>query len=63
MSQTATTTASPGAAPQEPRAGRIAYFWVLLVLGVIVSVSAVRLITGQDQIDSSGSLRAAILAT
>ena len=63
MSQTATTTASPGAAPQEPRTARFTYFWVLLVLGVIVSVSAVRLITGQDQIDSSGSLRAAILAT
>ena len=63
MSQSATTTASPGAAPQEPRTARFTYFWVLLVLGVIVSVSAVRLITGQDQIDSSGSLRAAILAT
>jgi simple sugar transport system permease protein len=63
MSQTATTTASPGAAPQEPRTARFTYFWVLLVLGVIVSVSAVRLITGQSQIDSSGSLRAAILAT
>jgi simple sugar transport system permease protein len=63
MSQTATTTASPGAAPQPPRTARFTYWWVLLVLGVIVSVSAVRLITGQDQIDSSGSLRAAILAT
>ena len=63
MSQTATSTAGPGAAPQAPRTARLTYFWVLLVLGVIVSVSAVRLITGQDQIDSSGSLRAAILAT
>ena len=63
MSQTATSTGSPGAAPQEPRAARFSYYWLLLVLGVIVSVSAVRLITGEDQIDSSGSLRAAILAT
>jgi general nucleoside transport system permease protein len=63
MSQTATSTGTPGAAPQEPRAARFSYFWLLLALGAIVTVSAVRLITGQDQLDSSGSLRAAILAT
>jgi simple sugar transport system permease protein len=63
MSMTTAPAGTPDAAPQEPRTARFTYYWLLLVLGVIVSVSAVRLITGQDQIDSSGSLRAAILAT
>ncbi|CAN5137365.1 ABC transporter permease [soil metagenome] len=37
--------------------------WLLLAAFVVVAVSAVRLITGQEQLDSSGSLRAALIAT
>ena len=37
--------------------------WLLVAAFVVVVVSAVRLITGEDQIDSPGSLRAAIIAT
>ncbi|MBA2464230.1 MAG: ABC transporter permease [Nocardioidaceae bacterium] len=37
--------------------------WLLLAALAVVVVSAVRVITGQEQIDSPGSLRAAIIAT
>ena len=57
---------SPAGAPDQvvPRARTATYYhWLLLSAGVVVAVSAVRLITGQDQIDSAGSLRAAVIAT
>ncbi len=37
--------------------------WVLVALAVLVSVSAVRIITGANEIDSRGSIQAAIIAT
>ncbi len=60
-----TTPTAPDAPEQArvPRVARRTYWWLLIVIGVIVSVSAVRLITGQGQIDSPGSLRAALIAT
>ena len=45
------------------RAKQFSRTWLILVLLTLVSVSAVRVITGADQIDSRGSLAAAIIAT
>jgi len=45
----------------EPRFGRGARLW-LYALGALVAVSAVRLITGADQLTSTGTLQAAIVA-
>jgi len=53
----------PEAASTRSRGPGIVPRWLLLTAFVVVAVSAVRIITGQDQIDSSGSLRAAIIAT
>ena len=39
------------------------YTWVWLSLGVLLAVSTVRMVTGAHEIDSSGSLQAAIIAT
>ena len=39
------------------------YTWVWLSLGVLVAVSGVRMVTGAHEIDSRGSLQAAIIAT
>jgi ABC-type uncharacterized transport system permease subunit len=39
------------------------YTWLVLTLLVVVVVSAVRVITGEHQINAPGSLRAAIIAT
>ncbi len=39
------------------------YTWVWLSLGVLVAVSGVRMLTGAHEIDSRGSLQAAIIAT
>ena len=55
--------ATPTERTAEPSSRNVIYLWVLLVLGAIAAVSAVRMITGQGEISSSGSLRAAILAT
>ncbi|MGA9749533.1 MAG: ABC transporter permease [Nocardioides sp.] len=59
------TLTAPSAPDQaaRPRVMNTTYWWLLIVLGVIVSVSAVRTITGEGQIDSPGSLRAALIAT
>ena len=56
-------TTSPTEQSAAPRTRNFTYLWLLITLGAIVSVSAVRLITGQGELDSPGSLRAAILAT
>ncbi len=50
-------------APASVRAGRNPYTWVWVGLGVVVLVSAVRVITGEHEIDTPGSLRAALIAT
>ncbi len=45
------------------RAKQFSRAWLVLGLGTIVAVSAVRLLTGTPEIDSRGTLGAAILAT
>ena len=45
------------------RSRRRTYMWVWIALGVLVAVSAVRMVTGAHEIDSRGSLQAAIIAT
>ena len=50
--------AEPSAAPRS--AGRPRWFWAAVVLGALVVVSTVRVITGANDIDSSGALMAAI---
>ena len=50
-------------APASTRTGRNPWTWVLVVLGVLVVVSAVRVLTGEHEIDTPGSLRAALIAT
>ena len=45
------------------RASRSRYSWLLIALLAFAAVSAVRVITGAHQIDSPGSLRAALIAT
>ncbi len=45
------------------RAKQFSRAWLVLGLGAIVAVSAVRLLTGTPEIDSRGTLGAAILAT
>lgn len=45
------------------RQRRFAHVWLLLTLGAVVAVSAVRVVTGANEIDSPGALRAAIIAT
>jgi simple sugar transport system permease protein len=56
------TTTAPERTPVT-RAQWYARSWMAIVLGVLVAVSAVRLITGAHEIDSRGSLQAAIIAT
>lgn len=53
-------------APERSQATRAQWYarsWMAIVLGVLVAVSAVRIITGAHEIDSKGSLQAAIIAT
>ena len=59
------TTIAPdkGTESRTPRSRQLAYGWLVLVLMVVIAVSAVRIITGEHQIDAPGSLRAAIIAT
>ncbi len=57
-----TLLVEPAAAP-ERRTGRSRYTWLWVALLAVVAVSAVRVITGAHQIDSPGSLRAALIAT
>ena len=51
--------------PQAPmmRAQKFSHAWLLITLLVIVALSAVRVITGVHEIDSTGTLRAAAIAT
>jgi ABC-type uncharacterized transport system permease subunit len=57
-----TTLTAPPAPPVE-RAQRNRWLWPLVAVGVVVAVSAVRVITGEHEIDTPGSLRAALIAT
>lgn len=50
-----------GAPPVESR-GRGRTFWVLVAVAVFVLVSGVRVLTGADDVNSSGTLRAALVA-
>jgi len=50
-------------APPVERAGRSRWTWFYVSLGIVVAVSAVRVITGEHEIDTPGSLRAALIAT
>jgi simple sugar transport system permease protein len=45
------------------RSQRHRWFWPVVALGAVVAVSAVRVITGEHEIDTPGSLRAALIAT
>ena len=58
-----TVVSEPEATSSKSRRRSFVPRWLLLVVFVVVVVSAVRIITGQDQIDSPGSLSAAIIAT
>jgi general nucleoside transport system permease protein len=57
-----TTVTSPPQA-RRMRTAQFANTWLLFGLGAIVLVSAVRIITGADGIDSPGTIRAAVIAT
>lgn len=56
-----TADAPPPSAPTEA-AGR-AYRWLLVTIGFIAAVATVRLVSGADEIDSVGTLQAALIAT
>ncbi len=56
-----TLTAPP--APPVERAQQNRWLWLMVALGAVVAVSAVRVITGEHEIDTPGSLRAALIAT
>jgi ABC-type uncharacterized transport system permease subunit len=55
--------APPPDGRQRARASRSARTYYLIALAVLVSIAAVRVITGANEIDSAGGLRAAITAT
>ncbi len=57
-----TLLAEPTVAPARNN-GRSRYTWLWVALLAVAAVSAVRVITGAHQIDSPGSLRAALIAT
>jgi ABC-type uncharacterized transport system permease subunit len=50
-------------APPIERGARHRYAWLVIALGIVVAVSAVRVLTGEHEIDTPGSLRAALIAT
>ena len=56
-----TLVAEP-APPVDRTTGR-RYAWLVVALGIVVLVSGVRVLTGEHQIDTPGSLRAALIAT
>lgn len=56
-----TTTTEP-TTPTE-RSGFSRYRWLVVVVLAVAAVSAVRVITGANQLDTPGSLRAALIAT
>jgi simple sugar transport system permease protein len=57
------TTLVQAQAEKDARSRRRTYMWVWITLGILLAVSAVRTVTGADEIDSRGSLQAAIIAT
>jgi simple sugar transport system permease protein len=57
------TAVAPQRVDDATRGRRRSRTWLLVALGVLVAVSAVRIVTGADEIDSRGSLQAAIIAT
>jgi ABC-type uncharacterized transport system permease subunit len=64
MSAPMSTTTSPAQpSARAMRARRASLTWLVIALFVLVSVSAVRTITGAHEIDSRGSIQAAIIAT
>ncbi|HEX6151825.1 ABC transporter permease [Nocardioides sp.] len=57
------TTLTTSPAPPAAQASGSRWSWLVVGLGVILAVSAVRVITGEHEIDTAGSLRAALIAT
>ena len=55
------TPAAPQAAQERGR--RFASVWLIVTVAALAAVSLVRVITGADEIDSRGSIAAAITAT
>jgi simple sugar transport system permease protein len=60
MSAPVMTETAPATAPAAPRTGRPRWFWAAIVVGALLVVSTVRVVTGANDIDSSGALMAAI---
>jgi len=57
------STSTPEAQARTMRAKQFSRAWLVIGLGAIVAVSAVRLLTGTPEMDSRGTLGAAVLAT
>ena len=57
------STTTPEAQARTMRAKQFSRAWLVVALGAIVAVSSVRLLTDTPEIDSRGTLSAAILAT
>jgi simple sugar transport system permease protein len=57
------STSTPEAQARTMRAKQFSRTWLVIGLGAIVAVSAIRLLTGTPEMDSRGTLGAAILAT
>ena len=54
------TETAPATPPAATRKGRPRWFWAAIVVGGLVVLSTVRVLTGANDIDSSGALMAAI---
>ncbi|TNC36513.1 ABC transporter permease [Mumia zhuanghuii] len=59
---TAVTTSAVAPPPPTASAGR-SYRWLLIAVGFLAIVSSVRVISGANEIDSVGTLQAALIAT
>lgn len=59
---TAVTTSAAAPPPPTASAGR-SYRWLLIAVGFLAIVSSVRVISGANEIDSVGTLQAALIAT
>ncbi|HZJ08054.1 MAG TPA: ABC transporter permease [Nocardioidaceae bacterium] len=57
------STSTPEAMARAMRAKKLSRTWLIVSLGAIVSISAVRLLTGAPEMNSRGTLSATILAT
>ena len=60
MSASVMTETAPATPKPAGRSGRPRWFWAAVVLGGLVVLSTVRVLTGANDIDSSGALMAAI---